>query len=513
MIAIHAALYVFRSSASKGEAGLYTHRYIAYSCWLIFPTLMASLAFVNPNAAYLASGNFCTLPVRPFWYRLALSWIPRYLIISTIIILYISIYAFVHYKFKDFKQESGPSHKTLTASTTYPRNSKVRGTHQETELVSMHSKRGSNAASLAKHGLLPSPADQVAKMSDSYFVPHDQSHRQSTDGPTWERYTFGSSQPVTPLPQTEYITACDLASRPRPDEHLDGTGNTNVDRHRHFSLATTSSRTSYNMVQALRDSRITSMAPTLTDPITPAATLDTRTNSVAPGVNFFDAFSPISLAVRGGETGAAPLDLARRHRDIKRKLRLLFIYPLLYMLMWIVPFVSHCLQYSDSYSRSPNYYLYVTVVAFLALQGAVDSLMFTTRERPWQHLNKSKYWVWRLERGETKVKGQSRIGNETSEQAAEADRARNRRGDEEEALRNGSRPALANRPGLTRDRSWWEVEGRMRKDSVMLGTDQTNMDQAGERRDLHEDVIREEDISPMEANSGAPKKNSISVPE
>ena len=74
MIAIHAALHIFKPTTSMGEAGLYNYRYFAYACWIIYPILMASLAFVNPDHGYMSQGTFCYLPVRPFWYRLALSW-------------------------------------------------------------------------------------------------------------------------------------------------------------------------------------------------------------------------------------------------------------------------------------------------------------------------------------------------------------------------------------------------------------------------------------------------------
>lgn len=102
MIAIHSALYIFKPLTALGEGGLYPYRRIAYVLWIAFPFLMASLAFVNPTGGYKSGGTSCHLPVRPFWYRLALGWIPRYIIFLTILGIDISIYFYIKHKFGDF---------------------------------------------------------------------------------------------------------------------------------------------------------------------------------------------------------------------------------------------------------------------------------------------------------------------------------------------------------------------------------------------------------------------------
>ena len=80
VIALHTILHIFRPTKKVGKGGLYPFRHYIYVAWIAFPILAASLAFVNKGNAYVTSGNFCYLPKRPFWYRLALSWIPRYLV-------------------------------------------------------------------------------------------------------------------------------------------------------------------------------------------------------------------------------------------------------------------------------------------------------------------------------------------------------------------------------------------------------------------------------------------------
>lgn len=81
--------------------------------------MSASLAFINPDWAYLSQGALCTLPIRPFWYRLALAWIPRYLIALIIIGLAIAIYAYVGFEFRSYANLTmSQSANTTTAITT-----------------------------------------------------------------------------------------------------------------------------------------------------------------------------------------------------------------------------------------------------------------------------------------------------------------------------------------------------------------------------------------------------------
>lgn len=69
------------------------------------------------------------------------------------------------------------------------------------------------------------------------------------------------------------------------------------------------------------------------------------------------------------------------HRNIRRQLRLLFVYPLVYFLMWMIPFANHCLQYGDNYSQHPSFILNCFVIIVLSLQCAVNCVLFSTREK------------------------------------------------------------------------------------------------------------------------------------
>jgi G protein-coupled receptor GPR1 len=78
--------------------------------------------------------------------------------------------------------------------------------------------------------------------------------------------------------------------------------------------------------------------------------------------------------------------MVQERARIHKQLRLIFIYPLVYILMWMIPFVSHCMNYSDKWAANPLYGLSVTSTICITLMGFVDSLIFSLRERPWRHM-------------------------------------------------------------------------------------------------------------------------------
>jgi hypothetical protein len=69
---------------------------------------------------------------------------------------------------------------------------------------------------------------------------------------------------------------------------------------------------------------------------------------------------------------------------IRQQLRFLFVYPLAYMAMWLLPFISHALQYGDYYAANPPYVLAVLVTVITVSQSALDCWIFNIKERPWR---------------------------------------------------------------------------------------------------------------------------------
>ncbi|KAL9079560.1 MAG: hypothetical protein Q9157_001557 [Trypethelium eluteriae] len=109
---------------------------------------------------------------------------------------------------------------------------------------------------------------------------------------------------------------------------------------------------------------------------------------------------------------SADLAAAKRRRAIVRQLRLLFIYPILYIILWLVPFVLHCYQYNDYYAAHPPFALALLAYFALAIMGAVNGIVFNFKERPWRHISGSDatFWgsfCWRNRTTTTERKAQS----------------------------------------------------------------------------------------------------------
>ena len=284
LIAIHTALTVLRSRKS---VGLQHYRYPAYACCAVLAILMAALAFVNSDEqhSYISQGTFCWLPVRPIWYRLTFSWVPRYFILCTIIAIYGTIYVYTVRQFGKFNT-------TITTST-----------------------QASNTASGEVHDGLadPSPGSRTSH----WFW-------QSGDGP----------------PESENERQ-DLTSRSDSARVAGSSGQY------HQSTFPPSERVERRptLLQALRDKTllIKNRDPT-----------DSNSNNA----------------------------LHKQHKAIQRQLRYMFIYPLVYLLMWIAPFINHCYFYTRQHD--PPFVLSCISLVSVCLQCAADCLIFCLRERPWE---------------------------------------------------------------------------------------------------------------------------------
>ena len=285
LIALHTALSVLRPGKSSG---LRSYRYRAYACWASFAILLPALAFINEgkDEAYISQGTYCFLPLRPIWYRLVFSWIPRYLILCTIAAIYVTIYIHTVMQFGKFDIQ-------LTSSTV-------------------------SSARRASEGADERPAGR---------------HRISPLS-SW----FGRSKKEAQATTEEHRPAMNDNDNPAPV--LSGSSNQ--------SRSDPSPARIYRrptLVEALRDKNL------------------------------------LPFGRRGLPIDANPT-LRKRHAAIKRQLRYMFIYPLVYLLMWIAPFINHCYFYTKKHN--PPFVLNCIALTCLCLQCAVDCLIFSVRERPWR---------------------------------------------------------------------------------------------------------------------------------
>jgi G protein-coupled receptor GPR1 len=152
-----------------------------------------------------------------------------------------------------------------------------------------------------------------------------------------------------------------------------------------------------------------------------------------------------SLSINAADRTAA--NVTNNRDKIRRQLRSLFVYPLVYVLIWVFPFVSHVKGY-DSPSSSPQPWLLGLSLVSLACQGAVDSTVFTAWEKPWQHARGVGFWVsvWSV-----LEEGGDHVGRTREELIVEGRIARARR-QSEMIDEVGGRDTRRNR------RQWWDIE-------------------------------------------------------
>ncbi|KAF2690405.1 hypothetical protein K458DRAFT_383514 [Lentithecium fluviatile CBS 122367] len=65
------------------------------------------------------------------------------------------------------------------------------------------------------------------------------------------------------------------------------------------------------------------------------------------------------------------------------------IYPIAYILMWLIPFANHCMMYNDAWAAHPLYWLSLLSSICITTMDAVDCLIFSLRERPWRRIPSS----------------------------------------------------------------------------------------------------------------------------
>lgn len=419
---------------------------------------MASLAFINGRDAYVSQGTYCYLPVRPFWFRLALGWIPRYLIFVTILCIYASIYYYVRYKFQGFKK-AGRSQKV--GHSSLDSDARQRPPKQRHSLPP--------TPPLVCHGLIPESGTPFTNKEvlrpPLSTMESTRNRRPSVHGFMWASI-MASSKPVhIPTPPLDLANSDTDSfvgpSTPHPLPVLASTSPIPLS-HQPSSL-TTPSRSRLTSWQDTFVSRFS--PPHSGNPSTKPSTIDIFSVLRHPHGSDSPPFERLELVNSRGQN-LADVEMIRTRDKIRRQLRFLFIYPLVYIGVWIVPFVSHVLQYDDKFAVNPPFGLSCTTIVFLCSQAAIDCLLFSTREKPWRHIpgNDGSFWgslrFWSGWKGVRKRKVVHGPGKTRDEMIREA-RVAYRRRDEELAQRR-TEIQLGPRVeggGLRGEREWWENRG------------------------------------------------------
>ncbi|KAI1763293.1 G protein-coupled glucose receptor regulating Gpa2-domain-containing protein [Hypoxylon sp. FL1150] len=465
LIAIHTSLFILRPQSPKGVSGLYPYRYYVYACWAVIPIILASVVPIT-GAKFEDNGPHCYLPLRPLWYRRALSWIPRYIIFGGIVVTYIILYLYVSFRYRRLGiaqrrvDEPQNGHHPLAWRHNHRR-------HRSSfalslPLIADHGLLDLDEASLVKYGEAKTRQDSVPssvgtlESGEETCTPGGFEHIQRT-AIRWNPVVYDDSarpearrqnQLTLGIPTSPSFPAVEIPVSPPEPALCRSPATSPQSEHGYFRWKRSISYGSHSIK-----------------------------NSVSDAIHALQQKQSRSKRSEGSSTvGSAYLsqqefeDAVRQSREkMQRHLRLLFVYPVIYLLTWSVPFVAHIEQYNDEYSTSPThldnppYGLLLTIIASLCIGAAVDCCFFSLWEKPWAN-TRGGFWeslALRLQiRRPRRCRGRG-TGRTREERFMDAWTARVRR--EQENLENLSNEAAT---GARKDsyklqgaapRQWWDA--------------------------------------------------------
>lgn len=478
LIALHWTVYIFRLNRAAGESGIYPYRYLAFGIYILFPAMMSSLAFLTRVPAYVDTGQYCYLPSKPWWIRMSLSWIPRYINMTLIIAMYCASYVYIRITMRRFRRQHAsvptslrerriPDTPTLTSHGLIP--SPLESRCISFRVPTIRSLKESIPSIQAEDGIrfreslrlrldrlsvssiksrgwlwhgLDWEADVGAHPSSSGLV----SPRTGAAEPTLEMTETGYKlQPPRPSlstlkfgrtaeslpsrqPSCRYRFSLEFYRRPISTTMEDGerseANRLNVDRTRH----TNGSQMHIYTILQRGPSTENEGNPT---PSTPIASLD---------------YEMLESD-----------DISRGRDRIRRQLRLLFIYPAVYACVWIFPLVSDIIEFGKDHNQTPYWVLVASIVS-LCVQGLADTVVFCLRERPWRHI-KGGFWenLGMFVNG-LSFESRNEIGKTREEMFHDGSRARLRREEEMEREQRASRMSPGRASQVSVSRNWWDVQ-------------------------------------------------------
>lgn len=550
LIALHSTVYIFWPNRAGGESGLYPYRRWVYMFYSLWPMLMASLAFVRGTPAYVNTGQSCYLPTTPWWSRSTLSWIPRYVILLIILIMYGASYIYVRVMMRRYSRRNSelplgrPS--GLVPPTPPIDYHDLLATDTESPEVSMKQSSIRTRHSSARHSSTRAPSDGPVRQSisppfrpdeplrpwDSIKLKFDRLHPGTRMKGTWSWAGFESqtslhesdtimSPAVSPLgPRTPGHRASTpgpvageqepaWVTRESPDNHDMSLQQSRPDLFKrnktHSSASADTSqinssttlqrgRSSPGLYQrALSSEGMDRMGkrrfpgglslnlrslPTLDGPQDViAATRPIQSSWLFAGSQVHIVAMLREGPLRrpctdpahhsGDESPVVALDQATfesggisRSRDrMRRQLRLLFIYPAVYGCVWIFPFVSDVTKFNAAVDQHDPLWMLILSLVSLSVQGLCDTVVFWSRERPWNHLRGGFWESFGLDflKG-WKFTARKDSGRTREEMFNEGARARSRRDEEVDRETEFSKSPGGRMPATGGAVDWWDVE-------------------------------------------------------
>lgn len=505
LMALHSTVYIFWPNRTGGESGLYPYRHMAYSFYILWPVLMASLAFVKGVPAYVNTGQSCYLPTMPWWYRTTLSWIPRYLILLIILIMYGSSYTYVRIMMRRYSRRNsetplrrvdrlvpqtppldchgltgctpdsslrsssripsgGAPHKPLECSplqVTEPSKSRpsfrrgLDGLYPGIRMKGTWAWTGFESAASIAPGHDSSPGVSPMGIGSPSTVADEPIIRETAEAETIlqppKTAFFKHNNPADPTASSTRVST--LRGRTSPDFYRRAVENTAANSSQDLWVSRLDLGGTGTLPDALGRNRLLTGSQ-----VHLIAMLRQGPVRMEEDHDSASAVSPIvALDQEAFESGG----ISRSRGRIRRQLRLLFIYPAAYACVWIFPFVSDVSKFNSALGQHNPFWMLVVSLISLCVQGLCDTILFCSREKPWRHM-RGGFWEtfgldflkgWKWEFSMRKNSGRTR-----EEMFNDGQHARSRReeelGRENEYRGSPGGRMLPTAGGL----DWWDVE-------------------------------------------------------
>ncbi|KAI0132809.1 G protein-coupled glucose receptor regulating Gpa2-domain-containing protein [Xylariales sp. AK1849] len=461
MIAIHSALYIFRPRRSGGETGLYPYRRYAYALWFVLPILLAAIVPIT-GGHFVDTGPHCYLPTKPLWYRTSLSWIPRYIIFGVIFLVYGWVYLYVGCRFRRLQQDQRRA-STHSCGSAHKERRNRREQIQDVPPT----------PPIVHHGLREPSPSRIAntKRDRQQSAVSDVSSLTLDDEDTTSLSLLQEARQENCLVSWNWVEA-----------DYNDTSQSHFRRERSLSNLVSPTLASFT-AETPEDTLPSPIRPALCHQTPPVATQSNLngqsvSRSISKPVSMRHSTTADSLpSLRGilhrGPPRNSDNDAAssspsvyltqstteaalRKSRDrMRRQLRLLFIYPLIYVAAWIAPFISHVYRYDDDDDASQPFALLLMNVASLCLGAAIDCCFFSAWEKPWRHL-RGGFWEGLARRLKLRPRRRIAGGRTREEELRDATAAIQRRTQED--MEHQATAALERSRPIKRLRQWWDAE-------------------------------------------------------
>ncbi|KAF5669415.1 G-protein coupled receptor [Fusarium heterosporum] len=454
LISVHTALFIFR-----GDQGLYPFRKVAYTVAAIIPIVMASFAFIE-SPGYVNTGQFCYLPFNPTWKRLVLTWIPRYMAFGVILVLCIGVYIYVRVLMSRFGSGTESS-KNMS--------SKMSG-FESLEPLQQPAATVPPTPMMTYHGLIPS---SNASRRNSLTLPEDRPSRPSLA--TLRSFHLEMPGATNPSRLHSARTArrgsaqmwianfgTDLTS-PSEQTEIDSQASAGTTRCGEDVTAPSAIYTKPELLHQTTAPDVATSHRTIhnqSDPSyypTPGATSPSGTPSMP---NLFTILNrtPKKPLNTGNDLILTQSDInapgtVKSREKILRQLRLLFIYPIVYVVIWILPFIVQL----TGYGRGAPYGMRLASIVFLSFHGLADSVVFSIKEKPWRHSQAFKrinlrFWKRRQETPDVGAK----VGRTREEMTLDSRFAKKRRQQEQAEWEMNRQTEQGNRQTFRSNSEWWD---------------------------------------------------------